>query len=58
MESIVVDYPTSINEQTEIAKTLSYMENEIKLLEKSLAKYQQLKQGMMQELLTGNTRLV
>ena len=34
------------------------MDSEIELLEKKLAKYQQIKQGMMQELLTGRIRLV
>ena len=34
------------------------MDDEIAQLEKKLAKYQQIKQGMMQELLTGRIRLV
>ncbi|MFR2690432.1 MAG: hypothetical protein ACLTBV_02415 [Enterocloster bolteae] len=34
------------------------MDSEIEQLEKKLAKYQQIKQGMMQELLTGRIRLV
>ena len=45
-------------EQKAIAQVLSDMDNEIELLEKKLAKYQQIKQGMMQELLTGRIRLV
>lgn len=46
------------DEQQAIAQVLSDMDSEIELLEKKLAKYQQIKQGMMQELLTGRIRLV
>ena len=45
-------------EQTRIAQILSDMDAEIAGLEQKLAKYKQVKQGMMQELLTGKTRLV
>ncbi|MEW5815485.1 MAG: restriction endonuclease subunit S [Spirochaetota bacterium] len=45
-------------EQTAIAKILTDMDAEIEALEKKLAKYRRIKQGMMQELLTGKTRLV
>lgn len=45
-------------EQQAIAQVLSDMDCEIEQLEKKLAKYQQIKQGMMQELLTGRIRLV
>jgi type I restriction enzyme S subunit len=48
----------SPNEQTAIATVLSDMDNEIKLLESKLAKAREVKQGMMQELLTGRIRLV
>jgi type I restriction enzyme S subunit len=47
-----------IEEQTAIATFLSDMDAEIAALEAKLAKARQLKQGMMQELLTGKTRLV
>jgi len=47
----------SIEEQTAIATILSDMDNEIQTLEQRLAKTRQIKQGMMQELLTGRTRL-
>jgi len=47
-----------INEQIEISKALTDMEQEIVLLEQCLNKTQQIKQGMMQELLTGRTRLI
>ena len=45
-------------EQKAIAQVLSDMDSEIEQLEKKIAKYQQIKQGMMQELLTGRIRLV
>ena len=45
-------------EQVAIASVLSDMDTEIELLEQKLAKYRMIKQGMMQELLTGRTRLV
>lgn len=44
-------------EQTAIATILSDMDNEIQILEQRLSKTRQIKQGMMQELLTGRTRL-
>ncbi|CAA0148289.1 restriction endonuclease subunit S [Tenacibaculum maritimum] len=50
--------PLDIEEQKAIAKILSDMDTELEQLETKKAKYQQLKQGMLQELLTGNTRLV
>lgn len=50
--------PAELIEQQAIAQVLSDMDNEIEHLEKKLAKYQQIKQGMMQELLTGRIRLV
>ncbi|MFZ1640169.1 MAG: restriction endonuclease subunit S [Candidatus Contendobacter sp.] len=45
-------------EQTAIAAILSDMDAEIAALETKLAKARQIKQGMMQELLTGGIRLV
>lgn len=50
--------PSELAEQQAIAQVLSDMDSEIEQLEKKLAKYQQIKQGMMQELLTGRIRLV
>jgi type I restriction enzyme S subunit len=47
-----------IDEQLEISKALSDMDKEIDTLNKRLNKTQQIKQGMMQELLTGKTRLL
>lgn len=57
IESIKIPLP-SLPEQTAIAETLSDMDSEIEMLEKKLEKTKQIKQGMMQELLTGKTRLV
>ena len=48
----------NIEEQQAIASILSDMDNEITELEQKLAKYRQVKQGMMQQLLTGKIRLV
>jgi type I restriction enzyme S subunit len=48
----------SLPEQTRIATILSDMDAEISALETKLAKYKQIKQGMMQNLLTGKIRLV
>ena len=50
--------PSDLNEQKAIADILSNMGDEIEMLEKKLAKYRQIKQGMMQQLLTGKIRLV
>ncbi|MCF7635009.1 MAG: restriction endonuclease S subunit [Dehalococcoides mccartyi] len=47
-----------IEEQSAIASILSDMDTEIDELEHKLAKYKLIKQGMMQELLTGKKRLV
>jgi type I restriction enzyme, S subunit len=47
-----------LEEQTAIAAVLSDMDAEIAALEQRLGKVKSLKQGMMQELLTGRTRLV
>mgnify|MGYP000785141193 CR=1 FL=1 len=48
----------SVSEQIRIATILSDMDAEIEALENKLDKAKQLKQGMMQELLTGRIRLV
>ncbi len=47
-----------LSEQTAIAEILSDIDSEIKTLEQKLNKYRQIKHGMMQELLTGRTRLI
>lgn len=50
--------PPIVEEQTAIASILSDIDNEIEALEQKLAKTRQIKQGMMQQLLTGKIRLV
>jgi len=57
LKNIEVKIPP-INEQTAIAQILSDMDAEIEQLEQKRDKYRMIKQGMMQELLTGKTRLV
>ena len=57
-EGLLVSFPPTLAEQKAIAKVLGDMDEEIAALEAELAKTRQLKQGMMQELLTGKVRLV
>ncbi|WP_271911304.1 restriction endonuclease subunit S [Vreelandella alkaliphila] len=57
MESTKAAFPDK-EEQVAIASILSDMDKEIQALEQRLGKTRQIKQGMMQELLTGKTRLV
>lgn len=52
-----VKIPKDKDEQTAIANVLSDMDAEIKKLESQFFKYQNIKQGMMQTLLTGKIRL-
>jgi type I restriction enzyme S subunit len=47
-----------LKEQTAIATVLLDMDTEIGSLESKLGKAREIKQGMMQELLTGKIRLV
>jgi type I restriction enzyme S subunit len=53
-----ITIPNSLNEQQSIATVLSDMDTEIESLESKLGKAREIKQGMMQELLTGKIRLV
>lgn len=53
-----VSFPKNKEEQTAIATILSDMDTEIEKLESQLTKYKNLKQGMMQVLLTGKIRLL
>jgi type I restriction enzyme S subunit len=50
--------PPTFREQSAIAEILSDMDAEIATLEAKLAKARRIKQGMMQELLTGRIRLI
>lgn len=56
VEDVIIDAPT-LAEQKAIASVLSDMDAEVAALEAKRAKYERIKQGMMQELLTGKTRL-
>ena len=58
LNEIVSFIPKDKAEQSAIATILSEMDADIEALEAKRAKYEQLKQGMMQELLTGKIRLV
>jgi type I restriction enzyme S subunit len=49
---------SNYDEQTRIATILSDMDAELSALDQKLEKYKKIKLGMMQELLTGKTRLV
>lgn len=49
--------PSSLTEQQAIAAVLTSMDNELSALEAKRKKYEQIKQGMMQQLLTGRIRL-
>nr|WP_287424991.1 restriction endonuclease subunit S [Candidatus Brachybacter algidus] len=57
LEKIEFSFP-SLPEQTRIATILSDMDAELEALGKKLGKARMIKQGMMQELLTGRVRLV
>jgi type I restriction enzyme S subunit len=52
-----ISYP-DLDNQNRIAEILSDMDKEIEELSTKKEKYEHLKQGMMQELLTGKTRLI
>ena len=56
--NVILNAPVSLEEQTAIASVLTSMDNEIAALELKKSKYEQIKQGMMQQLLTGKIRLV
>ncbi len=58
IRSFKICIPKDVAEQKAIAQILSDMDAEIEALETKKAKYRGIKQGMMQELLTGKTRLV
>ena len=57
LKKIVLSVPPTLAEQKAIATVLSDMDAEIAALEADRAKYERIKSGMMQELLTGRTRL-
>lgn len=58
LKRLSIPLPPTKNEQEAIASIISDMDSEITVLEEKLAKARQIKQGMMQELLTGKIRLI
>jgi len=58
LENIGIRISNRVEEQTAIATILSDMDADIQTLQQRLSKTRQIKQGMMQELLTGRIRLV
>lgn len=58
LNKLLINLPKDKKEQTRISTILKDMDDELEQLETKLAKAKQLKQGMMQELLTGRIRLV
>lgn len=58
IKKIELCIPEKLNEQEAIADILSDMDIDIWTLEKKLKKLMEIKQGMMEELLTGKVRLV
>ncbi|MDR2918811.1 MAG: restriction endonuclease subunit S [Tannerella sp.] len=55
---LIIFLPPTKEEQNAIAQVLTDMDNEIAQLEKKRDKYLQIKSGMMQQLLTGQIRLI
>ena len=58
VQNFILNIPINLEEQKAIATILSEMDNEISSLEAKSAKYESIKKGMMQELLTGKIRLI
>ena len=58
LKNINIPIPKSKESQLSISKILTDLSIEIALLEKKLDKYKMIKQGMMQNLLTGKIKLV
>lgn len=56
--NVMLFAPQSLAEQRAIATILTKMDDEITALEAKKAKYEAIKQGMMQQLLTGKIRLI
>lgn len=58
IENFDICIPYSIEEQEAIARILLDMDKEIEALQKKFDKYKKIKEGMMEELLTGKRRLI
>lgn len=54
---IEIFHPISVKEQIAISETLGYIDVDIEMQEKKVEKARQIKQGMLQQLLTGKIRL-
>ncbi len=57
-KGMIVKFPKSIEEQKAISQIISDMDSEINSLKQKLNKYQKMKEGMMEQLLTGKIRLI
>ena len=58
LKKILISVPSTMKEQQKIAEILVDMDSEIEMLEIKIEKAKQIKQGMMQQLLTGKIRLL
>ena len=58
LSNIIINIPSDRKEQDAIANTLTVMDDEIISLEKELDKVKQIREGAMNDLLTGQVRLV
>ena len=58
VKELPISYPEDVLEQNAIAEYLIDLDDNIKLLEQKHLKACQIKQGMMQQLLTGKIRLM
>ena len=56
--NVILNAAAALEEQSAIASVLSSMDEEISSLEAKREKYTSIKQGMMQQLLTGKIRLI
>ena len=56
MEKLSIQLP-SISEQNQIAEILSSVDDKLQVLSEKKTTYQELKQGLMQQLLTGKVRV-
>lgn len=57
VHKVLIAVPSSIEEQQKIASILSTVDEQIEVYEEEKAKYEELKKGLMQQLLTGQIRV-
>lgn len=57
LKSILLAIPNTLEEQQKIASILSTVDEQIEVYEQEKAKYEELKKGLMQQLLTGQIRV-